>query len=246
MPASRARRSSPSLTTSAPAPSAREQPQHRQPVIRLHRVMDVCVQPGIGQRSGEHAITPAHGGCRIHPGRRADGIGDGIQRHIVHQQPVHRVHGQMRPRRDQLGGGGIRGVDHGNSGHGVSAYTRSKAGPYSRPGDRLKADRAVIASSHRPVADPPWMKPALTVPALTVPALTVMAGLVPAIRSGRVPRPMAGTSPAMTMKVTPQRPGFLVRSERRGNLHRSAQRDGDCFAPLAMTGKQPNARWGDC
>ena len=28
-----------------------------------------------------------------------------------------------------------------------------------------------------------------------------MAGLVPAIRSGTVPRPMAGTSPAMTVKV---------------------------------------------
>jgi hypothetical protein len=51
---------------------------------------------------------------------------------------------------------------------------------------------------HRPVADPPWMNPALTVP-----DLAVMAGLVPAIRSGRVPRLMAGTSPAMTVKVTP-------------------------------------------
>ena len=38
-------------------------------------------------------------------------------------------------------------------------------------------------------ANPPWMKP----------AFTVMAGLVPAIRSGRVPRPLAGTGPAMTM-----------------------------------------------
>jgi hypothetical protein len=26
-------------------------------------------------------------------------------------------------------------------------------------------------------------------------------------------------------------------AKRRGNLHRSAQRDGDCFAALAMTGK---------
>ena len=30
---------------------------------------------------------------------------------------------------------------------------------------------------------------------------TVMAGLVPAIRSGGVPRPMAGTSPAMTVRA---------------------------------------------
>ena len=34
------------------------------------------------------------------------------------------------------------------------------------------------------------------------PALTVMAALVPAICSDRVPRLMAGTSPAMTVKVT--------------------------------------------
>jgi hypothetical protein len=33
-------------------------------------------------------------------------------------------------------------------------------------------------------------------------ALTVMAGLVPAIRSGRVPRLMAGTSPAIAVNVT--------------------------------------------
>ena len=38
-----------------------------------------------------------------------------------------------------------------------------------------------------------------------------MAGLVPAIYGGRVPRPMAGTSPAMTMKGGHQRTGFLVK-----------------------------------
>jgi hypothetical protein len=58
----------------------------------------------------------------------------------------------------------------------------------------------VIASSHRPSADPRWMKS----------ARTVMAGLVPAICGGRVPRPMAGTSPAMTMKCRRSRTGFLV------------------------------------
>jgi hypothetical protein len=41
-------------------------------------------------------------------------------------------------------------------------------------------------------ADPRWMKP----------AFIVMAGCVQAIRSGQVPRPMAATSPAMTVKVT--------------------------------------------
>jgi hypothetical protein len=44
------------------------------------------------------------------------------------------------------------------------------------------------------------------------PAFTAMTGLVPAIRSGRVPRPMAGTSPAMTMKVTSKASRFLVSS----------------------------------
>jgi hypothetical protein len=41
-------------------------------------------------------------------------------------------------------------------------------------------------------------------PTLDETCLTVMAGLVPAIRSGRVPRLMAGTGPAMTVKVTPK------------------------------------------
>jgi hypothetical protein len=43
-------------------------------------------------------------------------------------------------------------------------------------------------------------------PSLDETCLTVMAGLVPglvpAIRSGRELRPMAGTSPAMTVRVT--------------------------------------------
>ena len=41
-------------------------------------------------------------------------------------------------------------------------------------------------------------------------AAPVLAGLVPAIRSGTVPRPMAGTSPTMTMKVTPEANRVLV------------------------------------
>ena len=53
-----------------------------------------------------------------------------------------------------------------------------------------------------PAADPPGMKP----------AFTVMAGLVPAICDGRVPRwDRPGTGPAMTMKAG----GF--RAKRRGN-----------------------------
>ena len=66
--------------------------------------------------------------------------------------------------------------------------------------------------------------------------VTVMAGLVPAIRSGRVPRPMAGTSSGHDGESDAKsEPGFLLGAKRRGNLHRGAQRDGDCFAPLAMT-----------
>ena len=95
----------------------REQPQHREPVVRLHRVMDVRIQAGIRQRSREHPATPAHGRRRIDPDRRADAIGDGVERHIVDHQPVHRVHREMRPRCDQLGGGGIGCIGGGGSGH---------------------------------------------------------------------------------------------------------------------------------
>jgi hypothetical protein len=76
-------------------------------------------------------------------------------------------------------------------------------------------------------ADPPWIKP----------AFIVMAGLVPAIASGRLPRPMAGTSPAMTVDDAKCEPGLVLGAQRRGNPHRSAHLDGDCFVAslLAMT-----------
>ena len=48
---------------------------------------------------------------------------------------------------------------------------------------------------------------------------------------------MAGPSPAMTMG---QGRGLVLGAKRRGNLHRSAHRDGDCFAPLAMTAVDPH------
>ena len=41
---------------------AREQPQHGEPVVRLHRVVDVRVEPGIGQCGGERTVAAAHGG----------------------------------------------------------------------------------------------------------------------------------------------------------------------------------------
>ena len=84
-----------------------EQPQHGEPVVRLHRVVDVRVHPGRGQRVSQHAIAPSHGGRRIDPHRRADVIRDRIERHVVDHQSVHRMHGEMRPCRDQLGRGGF-------------------------------------------------------------------------------------------------------------------------------------------
>src|SRR4051794_29717393 len=47
-------------------------------------------------------------------------------------------------------------------------------------------------------------------PALDETSPVVMAGLVPAIRSGRVPRLMAKTSPAITVTRRHTRIGFLV------------------------------------
>ena len=111
---------------------AREQAQHREPVVRLHRVVDVRIEPGVGQRAGEHAIAPAHGGRRIDPDRRADVIGDGVERHVVDHQPVHRMHGEVRPRRDQLGGSWFGRIGGGNGGHGRPEYTRSQAATIRR------------------------------------------------------------------------------------------------------------------
>ena len=59
-------------------------------------------------------------------------------------------------------------------------------------GNSFRSVDSADASSRPPaVADPRWMKP----------ALTVMAGLVPAIGRGTLPLRMAGTKPAMTVKV---------------------------------------------
>ena len=54
--------------------------------------------------------------------------------------------------------------------------------------------------------------------------------LMSAARSTRLLRWPSGAD-------TPQVGSFSLGAKRRGNLHRSAQRDGDCFATLAMTGK---------
>ena len=65
-------------------------------------------------------------------------------------------------------------------------------------GTAQQRDGNVIASSHRPSADPPSMKRASpSWPALCRPSVAAECQ-----NSGRVPRPMAGTSPAMTVKVT--------------------------------------------
>ena len=108
MPASRARRSSPSLTTSAPAPSAANSAQHREPVVRLHRVVDVRIQSGLGQR-GRRACDSAGAwrtpnrprpACRPHRRWRS------AARHRSAARPSRAW--QMRPRGDQLGHRGFR------------------------------------------------------------------------------------------------------------------------------------------
>ena len=70
---------------------------------------------------------------------------------------------------------------------------------------------------------PPWMKP----------AFTAMAGLVPAICSGSVPRPVAETSPAMTGNVTPQ--ANRVWSEERGDAGQSPT---SVYTPRACCGRR--------
>ena len=90
---------------------AREQPQYREPIVRLHGIVDVRVEIRVGQRRGQHAVTPTHGGGGIHPHGRSGVVRDGVQRHVVHHQPIHGVHGQVGTCGDQLGGGWLGGTD---------------------------------------------------------------------------------------------------------------------------------------
>ena len=74
MPAARARRSSPSETTSAPAPRRRQRRDHRLVGIRLHGVADQ--RRHVGEGAGEHAVVPLErrGGIAIE--WRADRVGE--------------------------------------------------------------------------------------------------------------------------------------------------------------------------
>ena len=129
----------------------REQPQHREPVVRLHRVVDVRIQSGVGQRAGEHAIASAHGGRRIDPDRRADVIGDGIQRHVVDQQPVHRMHRECGRAAISSAavGSGVSGVE--DSGHGVIRVYEVESRDHSSRSRRL---RSHVTDRNAPVHDP--------------------------------------------------------------------------------------------
>ena len=76
----------------------------------------------------------------------------------------------------------------------LARYRNLRLGNTYRVGIRILARNNIATNSgsplslrvpHRPLADPPWMKP----------AFTVMAGLVPAIGRGTLPLRMAGTMP---------------------------------------------------
>ena len=110
MPAARAMRSSPSLTTSAPRPSAASTRSTDEVVVALHGEVDGRGQPGVGQRGLQRAGAAAQRAGGIDPGGGADLGGDAGQRHLLHHQPVHGVQGQVRAQRQQLGEGGVGGV----------------------------------------------------------------------------------------------------------------------------------------
>ena len=107
MPARRAFSNSPPLTTSAPAPSAAEQRQHRSAVVGLDRVMHVHVQTRVGHGAGQRLVACPHRGGGVDPGRRAHGVGDAGERNIVQQQPVHGVVLKPGPSGDQVRDGWI-------------------------------------------------------------------------------------------------------------------------------------------
>ena len=71
-------RSSPPLTTSAPAPPARHQAQHGEVVVGLDRVVDRAPAARPAPRCSA-AQPGAQAPAREHPGRRADRVGDGVR-----------------------------------------------------------------------------------------------------------------------------------------------------------------------
>ncbi len=99
-PAARARLSSPSETTSMPAPRRARVVKHRLVGIGLHRVADE--RRPIGEGGAEDLEMPLDGGARIAIERRADFAGDFRQRHVFGVQravPVgEMVHGDLQNR----------------------------------------------------------------------------------------------------------------------------------------------------
>ena len=65
------------------------------------------------QCRGERTEAGSHGVSEIDPARRAECVGDGVQRNAGEQETVHRVHGQLRTRGDQLRDRGIGVAEHG-------------------------------------------------------------------------------------------------------------------------------------
>ena len=62
-------------------------------------------------------LPPAQRARRIDPCRSARGIGDGMERNILHHQAIARMGAQMRPRGDQLRQGGFGRKVFGFGGH---------------------------------------------------------------------------------------------------------------------------------
>ena len=93
-----------------PGAFARKQPQNGEVAVRLHRVVHLRVQPGVGERGGKGPVARAHRGGGVDPGGGADLVGDAVQRHVVEDQPVHGVHGQPRASGDLLGDGGVGAI----------------------------------------------------------------------------------------------------------------------------------------
>ena len=88
-------------------------------VVCLHRVVDMGMQPRFRQRLGHRPVAGAQGGGGDHPGWRTEGVGNRVERHPVHQQTVHGMHGQVGVGGDEVGDrrGGLIGVRCGMCGH---------------------------------------------------------------------------------------------------------------------------------
>ncbi len=90
-----------------PGALGREQAEDREVVVGLHGIMQLGIEAGGSDGLRQGAVAGAHGAGAVHPGGRADGIGDTAQRDGFQHQPVDGVHGQVWAGSEQLGRGGI-------------------------------------------------------------------------------------------------------------------------------------------